>query len=58
MKSPILYKLSEIKDLYDAFKEFVRTKGFYDECMDSLKKYNTSFFKIIIKNNKTKKCLK
>ncbi|MBR5130581.1 MAG: hypothetical protein IKV03_05095 [Alphaproteobacteria bacterium] len=58
MKSPILYQLSEIKELYDAFKEFVRTKGFYDECMDSLKKYNTSFFKLVIKNNKTKKTFK
>ena len=58
MKSPILYQLSEIKELYDAFKEFVRTKGFYDECMDSLKKYNTSFFKLVIKNNKTKKMFK
>ena len=44
MKSPVLYNLSEIKELYDAFKEYVRTKGFYEECMDSLKKYNTSFF--------------
>ena len=58
MKSPILYNLSEIKDLYDAFKEYVRTKGFYDECMDSLKKYNTSFFKLIVKSNETKKQFK
>ena len=58
MKSPILYNLSEIKDLYDAFKEYVRTKGLYDECMDSLKKYNTSFFKLIVKSNETKKQFK
>lgn len=58
MKSPVLYSLSEIKDLYDAFKEYVRTKGFCDECMDSLKKYNTSFFKLIVKSNETKKLFK
>ena len=58
MKSPVLYNLSEIKELYDAFKEYVRTKGFYEECMDSLKKYNTSFFKLIVKSNQTKKLFK
>ena len=55
MKSPVLFTLLEIKELYEAFKEFVRTKGFYEECLERLKKYETSIFKLVIKNNKTSK---
>ncbi|MBQ9090035.1 MAG: hypothetical protein IJY58_03200 [Alphaproteobacteria bacterium] len=58
MKSPILFELSEIKDLFDAFKEFLRTKGVYEEHLDHLKMYDTSFFRLVIKSNQTKKRFK
>ncbi len=57
-KSPILYDLSEIKDLFDAFKEFIRTKGVYEASMERLKTYETSFFRLVIKSNRTKKGFK
>lgn len=58
MKSPILFELSDIKELYDAFKEFVRTLAYYDECIRRIQNYDTSFFKLVIKNNQTKKVLR
>jgi hypothetical protein len=58
MKSPILFELSDIKELYDAFKEFVRTLAYYDECIRRIQNYDTSFFKLVIKNNQTKKSFK
>lgn len=51
MKSPILFDLKEIPELFDAFKELIRTKALYDSSLENLTNYTPTFFKIITKSN-------